>query len=237
MASKYEKFRAAPPGWTMTQSKGKWNWDSPPKYVTPYDAVEYVTSKIEQPEIEMTYVKMMLAGVSVQEIVNSIAMVGFAQGYYTPDVAEIIKNPLSIYFMGLAAEKGIPVRVFAGTDDGSPEVDEGMDDDTLLNMMRKRNPQVYAMYMDREIEAGKQARRQIGTFMQPGLEPAPMVEEEPMAPEEMVAGPMDENIEEELNEQAKEVIEGITGEEVGVEPAEEVQGELPLDEGMMEEEE
>jgi hypothetical protein len=181
----------------------------------------------------MTYIKMMLAGVSVEEIVRSVTMVGFAQGYFSPDVAEIIKNPLSIYFMGLAAEKSIPVRVFAETDDGSPIIDEGMDDESLLNVMRKRNPQVYAMYTDREIEAGKQARRQIGTFMQPGLEPAPMMEE-PRAPEDMVKGPEDTIIEEELREEAGEFIEEVT-EEAPMEEA--PQGELPLDEGMIEEEE
>ena len=239
MARKYDSFRGAPPGWTMTQPRGQWNWDSPPKFTRPDEAIDYLIERIEQPETEMTYIKMMLAGVSVEEIVRSITMVGFAQGFYTPDVAEIIKPPLSIYFMGVAAEKGIPVRVFAGTDDGSPQIDEGMTDEDLMTIMQKRNPQVYSMYVERELQSGKRRKRMQGTFMEPGLQP--MVEEE-MAVDRTEA--VEERIQEsplepdpEFAELEREIIEEETGTPVGREELEEgevvvefvgQQGELPL---------
>lgn len=236
MASKYESFRGAPPGWTMTQPKGQWNWDSPPKFVKPDEAIDYIIDRIEQPEAEMTYIKMMLAGVSIEEMINSITMVGFAQGFFTPDVAEIIKSPLAIYFMGVAAEKGIPVRVYAGTDDGSPQVDEGMADEDLLTIMQKRNPQVYSMYVERQMQDGLQRRRMQGTFMAPNLvpveEPLPQAISEEDLAERVAGSPLD--VDSGVSDEEKAIIEEITGSEVGEEPefeeAEilEEQGELPL---------
>jgi len=223
----------------MTQPRGQWNWDSPPKFTRPDEAMDYLIERIEQPETEMTYIKMMLAGVSIEEIVRSLAMVGFAQGFYTPDVAEIIKPPLSIYFMGVAAEKGIPVRVFAGTDDGSPQIEEGMSDEDLMTIMQKRNPQVYSMYVEREMQEGKRRKRMQGTFMERGLQP--MVEEDVMvneaeAIEQMMQGsPLDPDPE--FAEAEREMIEEETGASVGQEELEEgevvvefvgPQGELPL---------
>ena len=240
MASKYESFRAPPPGWTMTQPRGQWNWDSPPKFTKPNEAIDFIIDRIEQPETEMTYIKMMFAGVSVEEIVTSITMVGFSEGYYTPDVAEIIKPPLAIYFMGVAAEKGIPVRVFAGTDDGSPQVDDGMADEDLMMLMQKRNPQVYSMFVERQMRDGIRRKKMQGTFMEPTLRPA----EEPQPQAGVAPPPVEDTMQKspldvpsDISEEEMAVIEEITGSAVGAEPAEEEevvvemrggQGELPL---------
>jgi len=238
LARKYDSFRGAPPGWTLTQPRGQWNWDGPPKFTRPDEAIDYVIERIEKPEVEMTYIKMMLAGVSVEEIVRSITMVGFAQGFYTPDVAEIIKPPLSIYFMGIAAEKGIPVRVFAGTDDGSPQIDEGMSDEDLMTIMQKRNPQVYSMYVERQMDEGKRNKRMQGTFMQRDLQPLPdneMMDDTEAVEQMMQESPLEPDPE--FTEQEQEVIEEVTGASVGEEDLEEgevvvefrgSQGELPL---------
>ena len=87
---------------------------------------------------------MLVAGISVEEIVESIAIGGFQQGYFNPDVAELIKMPLAVYFMNLAEENEIPANVFATNSGGPPDmVDTMMDDMTLLELMSRRNPQVY----------------------------------------------------------------------------------------------
>ena len=144
----FDDFNAAPPGHSLTQEKGAWDWDSPPRFASPNDAVGYIIEKLEDPDTEENYIKMMFSGISIEEIVESIAMGGFASGYYSPDVAELIKMPIAVYFMGLAEEKNIPARVFAETEDGGPPEEKIANDASLLNVMKQRNPEVYRMYRD-----------------------------------------------------------------------------------------
>ena len=94
------------------------------------------------PEVRTQMEKLMIAGISIQEITNTIAMGGFSQGHFTPDVAEIIKGPISVYLMSIAEEEDIPVRGY-NTEDGMYVMDEGIDDQTLMSLMEKRNPDLY----------------------------------------------------------------------------------------------
>lgn len=135
------------PGWSLTQPKGKWPWESPPQMTDVEETVDMIIDKLERPEVQARYVKLMFAGISIEEIVHSISMAGFSTGRFSPDVGEIIKGPIGIYMMGLAADYEIPVKVFAK--EGVPdELDEGLDEHTLLEIMRKRNPDFYEFVAD-----------------------------------------------------------------------------------------
>lgn len=139
-----DPFAKAPPGYSLTLPEGKWNWDRPPQYVDPDDAVDHVIDRIETPRGQERYLKMLVAGISIQEIVESIAIGGFQQGFFNPDVAELIKMPLAVYFMNMAEENDIPVNVFATKHGGPPDmVDTVMDDMMILDIMARRNPEVY----------------------------------------------------------------------------------------------
>jgi hypothetical protein len=126
----------------LTEPKGKWAWEKPPVHATPDKAVDAVIDRLEAPEVRTQMEKLMIAGVSIQEIVNGIAIGGFSQGQFTPDVAEIIKGPLAAYLMGVAAEEEIPAKVY-NTRDGLYQLDEGMSDDDMLAVMKDRNPDLY----------------------------------------------------------------------------------------------
>src|SRR6056300_628992 len=132
----------APAGYSFTQPKGKWPWERPPRFVDPNEAVSFVLDKIEESSAKNRYLKLMLAGVTIEEIVESIARGGFATGNFTPDVAEIIKGPIAVYLMGLADDNEIPVRVFS-TDNGAPPQDDEIDDVTILEIMKRKNPKVF----------------------------------------------------------------------------------------------
>ena len=136
------RFNKAPPGWSFTEPKGKWSWEKPPVHAGPASAVDSVIDRLEAPEVRTQMEKLMMAGVSIQEIVNTIAIGGFSQGQFTPDVAEIIKGPIAAYLMGMAADEEIPVKVY-NTRDGLYQIDEGMSDDDMLAVMKDRNPDLY----------------------------------------------------------------------------------------------
>lgn len=172
------QFNGAPPGHSLTQPKGKWPWDKPPVFTTPVKATSFIIDKLEEPAIAKGYLKMMLAGVSIEDITQSIVMGGFAKGYFNPDIAELIKMPIAFYFMGMAHDNNIPVRVFSDTPEGLAQEDDGMDDQSLLDAVRLQNPQIYSAALER----GHQEMRRTETRQQGMLGVS-------MSPEMMMAGP------------------------------------------------
>tara|TARA_A100001515_G_C4591908_1_gene216273 strand:+ start:66 stop:620 length:555 start_codon:yes stop_codon:yes gene_type:complete len=151
-----QRFNRGPAGWSLTEPLGKWAWEKPPKHAAPGDAVDSIIGKIEGSEATYEqFTKLMFAGISIEEIVDTVAIGGFMQGEFSPDVAELIKPPLAIYFLGMAAENNIPVRVF-NTADGQATENIGMTDDDLENMMRDNNPSLYDFLAQQADEIGSE---------------------------------------------------------------------------------
>ena len=133
------KFNRPIPGHSLTDTpKGK-SYEQPPMFSNPDDAVDFIVDKINQPENSARFQKLMFAGMSVEEITNTIALGGFTGGVMSPDVAEIIKPPIAMVLINMALEADIPVKIFSG--DTSIDEASGMDDDTTMRMMADRNPQ------------------------------------------------------------------------------------------------
>lgn len=194
------------PGWSLTQPAKKWNWEQPPRHANVNGAVDAIIDRLEMPEVETRYIKLMLAGISVEEIVHSISMAGFMEGEFSPDVAEIIKGPLGIYFLGLAAENDIPVEMFAKPDPEERE-NPGLDDMTLMELMRSRNPSLYAFLQDKQNkdmdEMTALQEKMGGGFM--GMDEDELPEEEGMEEVEMPEEEMMEELpEEELEDEETE---------------------------------
>mgnify|MGYP003112326716 CR=1 FL=1 len=163
LVNKENRFSKAPPGYSLTQPPGKWAWEKPPQFTDPDSAVEALIKSVQRPEVEEAIVKMFAAGISIEEVVSTTTKLGFMEGKFTPDVAEIIQTPLTIYFMGLATEAGIHTTRVFNTKDGKPPRKEMLDDLTLLGIMRDRNPEMAEMVsggmqkqMMQEMEAQKQ---------------------------------------------------------------------------------
>tara|TARA_R100000329_G_scaffold144089_1_gene128577 strand:+ start:583 stop:1188 length:606 start_codon:yes stop_codon:yes gene_type:complete len=129
------------PGQSLTDEPGKWSFEKPPEFVDVDEAVAYVVDKIEnsnggKEELQ----KHMLAGIPIESIVNTIAFTGFTDGQWNPDVAELIKLPLSAYFMMMAQEENIPAIMF----NKDPSEDQGITDEQVLAGMQESNPEAFA---------------------------------------------------------------------------------------------
>ena len=133
------RFAKAPPGYSLTQPRGKYAWEKPPKHASAPEAVDAIISNLEKPDIQLHHVQLMASGVSIEEIVNTTTKLGFMEGMFTVDVAEVIKTPLAFYLMGLASDAGIDAKV-TNSRDGKPRTNYGMSDAQILNIMRARNP-------------------------------------------------------------------------------------------------
>lgn len=175
------RFSKAPPGYSLTGTPGRWPWERPPEFKTPSEAVDGLIDNLEKPDIQEQYVQLMAAGVSIEELVSTMTRVGFMEGKFTVDVAEIIKAPLAMYLMGLATEAEIPAKVFT-TQNGLPRENYGMKDAQILNIMRDRNPD-FAKFIERDMPQRlgqeRQRREQIQQESFIGVEPDPtMIEGE-----------------------------------------------------------
>lgn len=180
-----DPFMKPVPGWSLTQPPGKWSWDKPPQHVDADEAVDMIIDKLEVPETRDRYVKLMLAGVSVEEIVHSITMAGFMDGRFNPDLAELIKAPLAIYMMGIAEDENLPVKVFAK--DPMQDKKSTMSDASLLELMRTRNPEFYDYLMTYEPEGDRKGREMKAKMSQGFM--AVEEDEELLEDEEMVEMP------------------------------------------------
>lgn len=145
---------AAPPGHSLTGPRGKWAWERPPQFSNPDDAIDHVISQIDNPKTQDSLVKLMLAGITVEELVSQMAFKGFSNGYFNPDVAELIKPALGIYLMGLAEDSGFEAKMFVS----EPEQEE-VDDTTFYKILKQRNPQLFKA-MNEEINERKRMQEQ-----------------------------------------------------------------------------
>ena len=141
-----DEFNFPVPGHSLTDEPKKWTWDKPSQFTDPDEAVEFVASKVKEPKVSENFLRLMAAGVSVEQIVNTISLGGFSDGRWNPDVAEIIKPPIAMILVNMAIENKIPVVVFDGNPDEREEADRISPRDTL-KVMKEKQPEEFNKIM------------------------------------------------------------------------------------------
>ena len=165
MEPEFDKITAmaAPPGHSLTDTPGKWAWEKPPQFANPDDAVDFVLDKLEDPIARKDVMRMMVAGISVQEIVSQIAFKGFMQGYYSPDVAELIKPSIGVYLYKEALEEGFEPRMMSDDKEEEGMREGEIDDVSFFKIMKERNPELFEA-MNEEIN--RQERMELDAAVQ-----------------------------------------------------------------------
>ena len=141
-----DMFNAPPPGHSLTDEPQKWAWERPPEYTDPEEAMAWVLEKIEAPQVEENFVRLMAAGAPIETITNTITFAGFTEGSWTPDLGELLKMPLTVHFIGLAMENDIPAKIF-NIDPKTKEEEERIPDEAVLKMMKENRPDMYNKVM------------------------------------------------------------------------------------------
>ena len=78
---------------------------------------------------------------TVEEIVNTIGLGGFTEGEWSPDIAELIKPALAVYFIGVAIKNKVPVIAF---DNSELKEENNMVSKTdTFKLMKEKNPQEF----------------------------------------------------------------------------------------------
>ena len=180
-----DRFNAPPPGHSLTSEPQKWAWEKPAEYTVPEEAMAWVVSRVEQPEVEENFLRLMLSGVPIEAITNTITFTGFTEGYWSPDMSELLKMPIAMHFMGLALENGISATIF----NKDPELakEEGMiPEEKVMSIMEENRPDMYEKIMyatDLLLEEGEEMPEEQGAEAPPTQEDASFME---MEEEEMV---------------------------------------------------
>ena len=147
---------AAPPGHSLTGEPGQWPWERPPQFADPDDAIDFITSKLETGGGKEDLIKMMIAGVTVEELVAQITFKGFMAGTFNPDVAELIKPAMAVYLLGIADEVGVEPELFASDPE---EAGDNVEDEAFFRMLKARNPQLYKDMVEELNEQTRMADR------------------------------------------------------------------------------
>ena len=137
-----DPFNFPVPGHSLTDAPESQVWDKPPRITDPEEAIEMVIDKVENPETKEHFLRMMAGGTSVEEIINAIGLGGFTEGEWSPDVAELVKPALAVYFIGLAIKNKIPVIAFSQEE--IKEENQMVSKGDTLKMMKERNPQEFS---------------------------------------------------------------------------------------------
>tara|TARA_A100000172_G_scaffold6189_3_gene3557 strand:- start:4127 stop:4708 length:582 start_codon:yes stop_codon:yes gene_type:complete len=137
-----DSFNFPPPGHSLTDAPDQWAWDKQPRMSDPDKVVDFVIDKIDNnANTKEHFLRLMAGGTTVEEIVNTVALGGFTAGEFNPDVAEIIKPPLAVYFIGLAIENKVPVVAF--NKEAIKEEKVMMSKRNTFDMMKERNPEEF----------------------------------------------------------------------------------------------
>jgi len=135
-----DRFAAAPPGHSLTTDNTQWPWGQPPQFTDPEDALEDMLRRLSDERKQNDLLKLLIVGVSIQVIIEGMLFKGFQDGRFTPDVAMLIKAPLSLFLANFAEENQIPYRLFENDMAGK---EESIDDETFLQMLYDNNPTMF----------------------------------------------------------------------------------------------
>ena len=136
-----DPFNFPVPGHSLTDSPEQWAWDKPPRVTDPEEAIQTVIEKVEKPQTKEHFLRLMAGGVTVEEIVNTIGLGGFTEGEWSPDIAELIKPALAVYFIGVAIKNKVPVIAF---DNSELKEENNMVSKTdTFKLMKEKNPQEF----------------------------------------------------------------------------------------------
>jgi len=135
-----DPFAAPLPGHSLTEDNTKWAWGKPPKIVDPEEALKQAIGSVKSGKQQLELIKLLLAGISVEVIVEGYLFQGFQEGRFTPDVGLLIKAPLAFYIASIAEDANVPYRFFENKD----ALNKGtMSDETLISMMKRNNPTMF----------------------------------------------------------------------------------------------
>jgi len=100
-------FGASIPGQSLTDAPGIYPWDKPPKYANIDDAYTYVRDQLYTDEGVIKIMDLLEMNVPPTTIAKSVVIMGWMRGLWNPDVAEMLKQAVSVDITLIGTEADI----------------------------------------------------------------------------------------------------------------------------------
>ena len=101
---KEQTFDAPIPGMSMTHELGARPWQSPPKYATVDDAMDWYLERFDSQEVVEELMAVLESGIPISTIANSMQLGAVLQGVHSIDVGVLVM-PILMEMMKYLAEK------------------------------------------------------------------------------------------------------------------------------------
>jgi hypothetical protein len=119
------------PGESFTQEPGLRPYEKPAKITRPDDALGFMLQMLSSPKIEEHMLEL-----------SAFVLNAFTEGVFSPDVAELIKQPLIQFITSKASEQGIEDVKILNTD-----TPKAMDVEDKFEIMKSINPSKFNRLM------------------------------------------------------------------------------------------
>ena len=111
------------PGQSLTNSPDQpYNWETPPEYANPREAMMYVFETLTVPETTGNILLSLSNGVGVVDIASITLYAGFLEGKWSPDLMLLLMEPTMYMIMALAEKADIDYSLEAGDDEAPTEM-------------------------------------------------------------------------------------------------------------------
>jgi len=141
-----DSFSAPIPGQSLTMEPGTQAFEKPWVYTDPDECLIFLMERMEQDrQVKEEHLRVLAAGTPVEYVVNTIAFAGFTEGLWSPDVAELIKPGLALYFILQAQEEDIPIVLF----NPEPKREGILTDADVVESMKTLNPDAHQVLSER----------------------------------------------------------------------------------------
>jgi len=111
------------PGQSLTNSPDQpYNWETPPEYANPREAMMYVFETLTVPETTENILLSLNNGVGIIDIASITLYSGFLEGKWNPDLMLLLMEPTMYMIMALAEKADIDYSLEAGDDEAPTEM-------------------------------------------------------------------------------------------------------------------
>jgi len=106
------------PGQSLTNDpEQRYEFEKAPEITNLRDGIEYFFTKIVDEEVYPEVMELVIEGVPVMEIVQTILFSGFDKGVWNPDLMLLLAEPATYIIMALAERAGIDYIIYAEEED------------------------------------------------------------------------------------------------------------------------
>ncbi len=138
-----DPFNAPVAGQSLTEEPNQNPMEKPPRYTDPKEVYMKLVEKFSQPDIQERTLEMLSVGIPVEVFINTIVKHAAYTGSITPDVAELLKPALTVFFIDMAKQAGIDVIIFSNdpTEEQEKELEKN---EMLVETLKSQRPEMVA---------------------------------------------------------------------------------------------